>query len=108
MSRARAPASKYFARSTSGTGQVSSPLLQESVDDESAGDALGLSLEVRQDPMSQHGLGNRLQIFHPNQITPVQNCPRLRASNQVLDGARPRAPRHPFPNPFGRVFGLWP
>ena len=45
----------------------------EPLDNERAGDAFGLRVEIRKYAMRENGLCNRFQIFHAHEVTALQH-----------------------------------
>src|SRR5687768_4317612 len=65
----------------SGTFLLSVHFRDQAVDDVRAGHAFGLRLEVREDAVSQHWLGDGFQILHAHKIASLQHRVGLRAAN---------------------------
>src|SRR5688500_5380942 len=60
----------------------------ETIDNERAGDPFGLGVEIRENAMREDRLGNRLEIFHADEVTALQNGMRLGAADEILHCAR--------------------
>src|SRR4051812_18193397 len=80
----------------SATFLLSAHFRNQPVDDDRTSDAFRLRLEVREDAVRQHRLGDCLQIFHAYKVAALKNSMRLGATNQVLHRAGTRAPCDPF------------
>src|SRR6202453_3669025 len=89
-------------------GGVRAGFLDETLDDFAAGDALGLGMEARQDAVHEHRFRKRLDILDARQVTPLQCRAGLGPENQVLHGARSRAPCDKVLDPVGRTLGVGP
>ena len=82
---------------------VAGCVLDELVDDVVGLDALRLGVEVRDDAVAQHGVRHGPDVVARDVIPAPENGPGLSAQDEVLAGARPGAPRHPFLDELGRL-----
>src|SRR5690606_5051375 len=92
-----------LARSLGSSSEPATSLSKEAVHDLVAVDALGLGREVQVDAVTEHRLGQGLDVLSFGGEAPVQRGARLGGEDEELRGARPGAPGDVLADVFGRV-----
>ena len=90
------------------TGIVYGGFLHQPVDDRLRTDSFSFRTEVRQDPVAQYRIGNRLDILGRNVVAAVENSPGLGSKNEVLRSSRPRSPYKPALDVLGSLILIDP
>src|SRR5688500_1124065 len=91
----RAPGTTWVSRmSHAGTRQRDH--FEQALDDIVGGNAFGLSVEIGDDPVTQHRMRQRADVLETHVIAAAGQGPRLGAEHQVLRGADAGAERHPL------------